>query len=270
MRMIIVRVGLGRVAVRGLAKEKILSKQKLFTVFLVGMVIALPVFAGPADYVYTPTIERGELELDVKYGVASSSAGTRPQAGSIGLGYGVTEHWFTEAYLTQKQDALGRSDYVEWENRFLLLSAAEFPFDVGFITEIEMPITQGASRELRVGTLFQGHIEKWQWNSNVIFERVFSGTDEYGVAQAVNLGYQWQVHYPLAQAFQWGVQGFGEVGKWNEWYKSNAQNHRMGPAVFGKLRLSETDAIKYNATCLFGLTSASPNATLRMQLEYEL
>lgn len=225
--------------------------------------------AGPADYVYTPHIERGELEMDIKYGSASSNAGVRPQAASIGLGYGVTEHWFTEGYLKQKHNAGGDSTYLEWENRFLLVGGEGETADIGWVTELEAPLTKGAPSELRVGPLFQSKLGKLQLNGNVIFERAFGGADEDSVSQVTNIGYQWQAIYRAGGSFDLGIQGFGEMGKWDQWSKTAEQNHRMGPAVFGKLALGEHQAIKYNATWLAGVSDAAPKTTLRMQIEYE-
>lgn len=238
-------------------------------VILMGLVLSPLCNAGPADYVYTPHIERGELELDIKYGAATSNAGVRPQAASIGLGYGVTDHWFTEGYLKQKHSAGGDSTYLEWENRFLLVGGEGTPADIGWVTELEAPLTKGAPSELRVGPLFQSKLGKLQLNGNVIFERAFGGADEDSVSQVTNIGYQWQARYRAGGAFDLGIQGFGEMGKWDQWSKMAEQNHRMGPAVFGKLALGEHQAIKYNATWLAGVSDAAPKTTLRMQIEYE-
>jgi hypothetical protein len=237
--------------------------------FLASLVLSPLCIAGPADYVYTPHIERGELELDVKYGAASSNAGVRPQAVSIGLGYGVTEHWFTEGYVKQKHNAGGDSTYIEWENRFLLIGGGSAPVDIGWVTELEAPLTSGAPWEVRAGPLFQSTFGKLQLNGNVIFERAFGGADEDSVAQVTNIGYQWQARHRAGGQLDLGVQGFGEMGKWDQWSKTAEQSHRMGPAVFGKLMLGEHDAIKYNAAWLVGMTDAAPDSTLRMQIEYE-
>ncbi len=238
-------------------------------VFLMGLVLSPLCNAGPADYLYTPHIERGELELDIKYGSATSNAGVRPQAVSVGLGYGVTDHWFTEVYLKQKHNAGGDSTYLEWENRFLLVGGEGAPADIGWVTELEAPLTRGAPWELRAGPLFQSTLNKLQLNGNVIFERTFGGADEDSVSQVTNIGYQWQARYRAGGVFDLGFQGFAEMGKWDQWSKTAAQNHRMGPAVYGKMVLGEHQAIKYNAALLAGMTDAAPNKTFRMQLEYE-
>ena len=78
--------------------------------------------AGPADYVYTPAVEYGEREIDLKLGTQKNSGEPRFSAGSIGFGYGVTEHWFTEFYTKYQREggASTRFDAFEWENRFQL------------------------------------------------------------------------------------------------------------------------------------------------------
>jgi hypothetical protein len=59
------------------------------------------------------------------------------------------------------------------------------------------------------------------------------------------------------------------MGKWNDWDKQVNQNHRVGPAVFGKLALGNRQVVKYNAAWLFGVSDAAPDNTFRMQVEYE-
>jgi hypothetical protein len=61
----------------------------------------------------------------------------------------------------------------------------------------------------------------------------------------------------------------GELGKWNDWDKQAEQTHSAGPAVFGKLALGNRQAIRYNGALLFGTSTAAPNRTLRLQVEYE-
>jgi len=233
-----------------------------------GLVLSASCMAGPADYLYTPKVERGELELDIKYGASSALAEQRAQEGSIGLGYGVTERWFTEAYVKQERIGGALATFAEWENRLQLLNGETL--NMGFVTELEAPINGGgAPWEIRLGPLFQTQIGKLQLNYNVLFEKAFGNADESGVPYATNLGYQWQARYHWQPELQFGIQGFGEVGAWDKWEKASNQNHRMGPAIFGEFSLDNGGEIKYNFAWLFGVTTAAPNQTLRSQLEYE-
>ena len=68
----------------------------------------------------------------------------------------------------------------------------------------------------------------------------------------------------------YGVQGMGELGKWNDWARRDDQEHKVGPAIFGRLKTADGQRVNYNAGLLFGLTDATPDYTLRFKLEYEL
>ena len=72
-----------------------------------------------------------------------------------------------------------------------------------------------------------------------------------------------------ATEFEYGLQGFGEMGKWDQWSSQDERVHKVGPAVFGKLPLGGRQAIRYNAAWLVGASNAAPDNTFRMQVEYE-
>ena len=227
------------------------------------------VLAGPADYIYTPMVEPGEKELDFKYGSAKQQDGSHTTVSSLGLGYGVNASWFTELYLKSEREAGDGLTLAEWENKFQLTEAGQYPIDLGLIVEIEAPLNNGHEPwEFKIGPLFQRDFGKMQVNGNLLFERKFASNDA-DETYVTEMSYQWQVKYRLKSEFEFGTQGFGEVGEWNHWEKAGAQNHRLGPAVFGKVALANKQAIKYNAAYLFGISDAAPNNTFRMQLEYE-
>ncbi len=238
-------------------------------VLLSGIVFARDVFAGAADYVYTPAVEYGEHEVDFKYGTASPLAGNRAQGASIGFGYGAREYWFTEVYVKQERNANAVANLAEWENKFQLTDTGQYPVDLGLITELEAPLSSNAPWEFKLGPLLQTEFGRLQLNGNLLFERAFGKADESGVPYSTNLGYQWQAKYRWQPVLEFGAQGFGEMGKWNDWNKQANQNHRIGPAIFGKFALGNRQAIKYNAAWLLGASNAAPSHTFRMQVEYE-
>ena len=237
------------------------------SILFAGIVSAQNVFAGAADYVYTPAVEYGEREVDLKLGATSPQAGNRAQGVSIGYGYGATEYWFTEVYLKRERSGDMTANLAEWENKFQLTDTGEYPVDVGLITELEAPLSSNAPWEFKFGPLLQTEFGKLQLNGNLLFERAFGKAS--GVPYTTNIGYQWQAKYRWQAILEIGMQGFGEMGKWNNWDKQSDQNHRIGPAVFGKLALGGRQAIKYNAAWLFKASDAAPNQTFRMQVEYE-
>jgi hypothetical protein len=209
-------------------------------------------------------VELGEREIDIKFGGESSEGSA--QAGSIGFGYGAKPWWFTELYVKYKREG-GRTflDALEWENKFQLTETGKYPVDLGMILEFERPKDRAEGYEFKVGPLLQREIGQLQLNANVLVEHVFDSLSSNGT----ELGYQWQAKYRWQQSLEFGAQGFGEVGDWMNWSPSSEQNHRWGPAVFGKFPGQGHQAIKYNAALLLGLTRGSPDHTFRLQLEYE-
>lgn len=233
------------------------------------IIFAQAVFANPADYVYTPIVEHGEREIDFKAGTASPQAGSSAQGASIGFGYGAKEYWFTEIYLKQERSGGTTANLAEWENKFQLAETGKYPIDLGFITELEAPLSGNAPWELNIGPLFQTEFGKLQLNGNLLFARAFGKPDESGIPYSTNFNYQWQAKYRWQPVLEFGVQGFGEMGKWNDWNNQANQNHRIGPAIFGKFALGNRQAIRYNAAWLLGASTAAPDHTFRMQVEYE-
>ena len=66
------------------------------------------------------------------------------------------------------------------------------------------------------------------------------------------------------------MQGFGNMGPWNDWAPSREQSHIAGPALFGRVKVGDHQTIKYNAGVLFGINHAAPKHTRRAQAEFEV
>jgi hypothetical protein len=229
-------------------------------------ILAKTAFAEPSDYIYLPQVEAGERELDFKFGAAQSPNAGNNQAASVGFGYGASETWFTEIYLKYTRDATAtRYDAIEWENKFQLAETGKYPLDLGLVFEFEVPRDRSQGYETKLGLLSQSDFGKLQVNGNVLLQRQYRSTG----SEDTQLGYQWQAKYRWRPILELGFQGFGEVGRWNHWDNNEIQNHRMGPAIFGKIALGGRQAVKYNAAWLVGVSQAAPDHTLRLQTEYE-
>jgi hypothetical protein len=225
-------------------------------------------WAGPADYVYTPTVEEGEREIDLKFGMTDRRAGDDPKAQtSLGFGYGATSWWFTEIYGKWNHNAETgtRFDAVEWENKFQLTETGKYPIDLGVLLEIERPKDRSEGYEFRYGPLLQTEFDKVQLNLNLLLSR-YVKTDN---PQVTEFHYQWQAKYRWQPALEFGVQGFGDLGRWDHWSPSDEQVHKVGPALFGKIGLGGRQAVRYNVGWLIGASDAAAHNTLRTQIEYE-
>ncbi|MFO1377505.1 MAG: hypothetical protein U1F14_10925 [Steroidobacteraceae bacterium] len=233
------------------------------------LLVAASAHAGPADYVYTPNVEYGERELDLKMGSAgdNDAGGESRSAGSIGFGLGAAKRWFTELYVKFEKESGEKLRYeaIEWENKFQLTESGQLPVDIGFLLELERPRDRAEGYEAKWGPLFQRDWGRFQLNANLLFERMFHSDEP----EETELGYQLQVKYRWRREFEYGMQAFGDLGRWDEWAPAREQEHRVGPAVFGKFSTSDHHTIAYNAAMLFGLTAATPDVTFRLQAEYE-
>lgn len=219
----------------------------------------------PADYIYTPAIGYGEREIDFKAGNATGPGAAR--AASLGFGYGAGERWFTEVYAKYQGQPGGpwAFDAYEWENRWLLTEPGRYPVDLGFVLEIERPRDRSEGYPVRFGPLLQTDFGRLELNANLLFQRNYRAD----VPNDLTAAYQLQLKYRYRPEFEFGLQAFAEVGKWDHWDPAGQRTTRLGPAVFGRLKLSGRQAIRYNAAYLFGDSPAAPDHLFRMQVEYE-
>ncbi|PVZ89387.1 hypothetical protein C9426_03710 [Serratia sp. S1B] len=235
---------------------------------LLSLFLTTAAYADPSDYVRTPTVEYGEHEIDFKAGVQRNRDGSSESAYSIGYGFTPTPWWFTEMYAKYAKPA-GEStnfDAWEWENRFQLTETGKYPVDVGFLLEVERPQDRAEGYELTYGPMFQTLWNQYQFNFNVLFQRHVHASEVFDT----ELHYQMQVkRLGNTEKLDWGVQAFGNVGQWDNWRSSSKQEFKIGPALFGKIKTGTKQAISWNTALLAGTNNATPNTTLRLQMEYE-
>lgn len=158
-----------------------------------------------------------------------------------------------------------RFDAFEWENKFQLTDTGKYPVDAGLLIEIERPRNHAEGWELKYGGLFQSELGKIQLNGNLLLTRAYRAEER----TVTEMQTQVQAKYRWRRELEFGVQGFGDLGKWNDWAGADEQSYRFGPAAFGKLLLGGRQAIRYNAAWLFGVSKAAPDNTFRVQIEYE-
>ncbi len=222
-------------------------------------------FAGPADTVYTPTVEQGETEFELRGGYRDYGDAPDEHAFVFDLGYGVTNRWRTEAVLEYAAEGgePGRLEALEWENMVVLTEPGKYWMDVGVLAEYEHTFAAGPD-EIKIGPLFQKEFDSTIANLNFTFKHEVGS----GAGNDTELDYRWQLRWRGNEALEWGVQGFGDLGVLD--HLGDGAAHSAGPALFGVHRLAGRDKIRYNAAVLAGLNDAAPDATLRFQLEYEM
>ncbi len=228
---------------------------------------AAPVYAEPNDYMRTPVVEYGEREIDFKSGQQYNRDGRSESANSIGFGFTPTSWWFTELY-TKYAKPPGETngfDAWEWENRVQLTETGQYPVDTGFLLEIERPKNRDEGYQFTYGPMFQSEWGKIQGNFNVFLQKNIKAAESL----EAELHYQVQLKYRDSEKLEWGTQAFGNLGRWDHWNAASERELKIGPALFGKVRLGIKKAVTWNTAILVGTTNATPNYTLRLQAEYE-
>ena len=138
--------------------------------------------------------------------------------------------------------------------------------DVGLVVEVERPNDQSEGWEVNFGPLFQAEFTpRLAANLNLLFTRNYRST----TPSPMSMNYQWQLRYRWTPQLEWGAQGFGSLGPWRDWIAADQQEHKAGPAAFGKLRLGAHHAMNYNAAWLLASNRNTPRNTARLQIEYE-
>lgn len=223
------------------------------------------VMAATGYYLVTTYPNEGQRTVDFKYWHAKADGRPARSSPEIGFGYNVNSRWFTEltAQWFKANPGSTHLSALEWQNDFML-TQGQYPFDLAFHTKVER--AQDGSGELgaEFGPVLQTEFGRTQLNLNLFFER------EYRVAQPkpMQVKYQWQVKYRWIEKLQFGAQGFGEVGQWNEWLPRARQSHRAGPALFGSWDLGGGHEWKYEAAYLAGTNSARNARSVAMRIQY--
>jgi hypothetical protein len=222
--------------------------------------------ADPASKVYMPSVVQGELELELNGGYQKwkDHDDDRERQFIVEVGYGFTSWWKSEFAVgsTRVPGESYKLDELEWENIFALTEPGRYWVDLGLFAELARDHANGKNL-LEVGPMFQNEFGASQSNLNFLLERELGSAAEPGA----EVSYAWQVKWRGNSRFEPGVQGFGTLGRTNDF--GHATEHKIGPAFFGQVFLGARNKLRYDAAVLFGLNNNTPATTVRFTVEYE-
>jgi FTR1 family protein len=229
------------------------------------------VHAGPASKVYTLNIEAGESELEFLGGTYDDDNNTvdGERAWKVAIGHGITDWWKSEVEFEWEKEPGEGTKYteVEWVNVFRFSEPGEYFVDVGLFTELKFSDESDDANKLEIGPMFQKEIGRTVNNLNLIWVRDYGSNADHDT----EFEYTWQSRWKGNPALEFGVQGMGETGNWDDMNSGHDQEHKMGPAIFGEIKTGPGhNKMKYDAAVLVGMTDDTPDTTLRFQLEYEI
>jgi hypothetical protein len=211
---------------------------------LLGLAFVRPVPADPGYYLLTPYSQPGQLALDLRYWTVKSPGEHATLWPELGLRYGFSSRWTSEIFASYIGDSLREQKLssLNWQNSYLL-TQGQYPFDLAL--HAQLIHARGEGNALELGPLLQTEWGSTRLNFNLVFEHSWASND------GTRLKYQWQALQRLRPGLRLGLQGFGELGRWDHW--SDRQSHRAGPV----LHLGLLDGLEVQAAYLWGKTYGS-------------
>lgn len=221
--------------------------------------------------VYSPHVEKGELELEVRGHVDrdanASLDGNRTDIYEVG--YGITDWWFSSVFAEYERAPDENEKYHHeasaWENIFQLTEQGKYWLDAGFYVEYEFPTESEKADKLELKLLLEKQVQRWVHTLNLTAEREVGG----GASDETEYSYQWRTKYSYKPTFEPGFELYGGLGSDDEFGFTGSQALQLGPVVSGAYRLSSKSKFVYEAGYLFGLNDNSPANTLKWTLELE-
>ena len=236
-------------------------------IILLTLAGAPPAYAQADEDVKTLGFKRGERELEFKFGNLRKRGQPREREAAVGIGYAPNRNWFTQlgAEFESRNGSGLRADAFEWENKFQFAEPGRYPLDFGLLAELNRYRDRSEGYALRFGPLMQKEVGRVTLNANVLLERTFDAA----IGRPTELGYQWQARYNWRPQLDVGLQGFGELGPWDNWAPRSQQSHRFGPAIFGKFKVGGDEEIEYNAALLTDPSNRARSYGLRLKAQYK-
>lgn len=181
------------------------------------------------------------------------------------LAHGVTDKTEIAGYLDFSR-ARGSSDWnfvaSRWRLRSRLAEKGQWPVDLGWYVEAEIPHQEDNNVELELRGILEKDVGLWTFNLNPIFEKVAKGVDK-------DKG--WEFQYAAAIVYRWNerwhprLDFFGDFGPARNFEAKKDQKHLISPGVdlkFGRGFLASFGVA-------FGRTEASEQQILRAKFEWE-
>ncbi len=229
--------------------------------------VAAPSSGFAGSKVYSPYVEKGELELEWKgaFDVDSDNQVSGAMKNQIAAGYGFTDYWYTEVIGEVERDGASGANQewtaVEWENRFQLTQKGEYFVDAGAYAAYEISLEDHHADKAEIGLLLGKDMGQFTHYANFFLEKQV-GADS---TESTEASFAWSTRYRYQEWLEPGFEIHSEFGEIKENHGYNEQEHLIGPAIYGKV-----GHFKYDFAYLFGASKAAPDGQFKWVLEYEI
>lgn len=219
-------------------------------------IVASQAHAIEPGTVYSPRVEQGEWELEVRSFTVRDHDHDENGLWNhhFALGYGVNSFWWTELVgeYEKPRGEGGQWEAFEWENRFAFAEPGQYWVDVGAIVELEKH-RHGNGKEVKAGLLFEKDIDDFTATVNWLFGREF-GDEASSKWEQI---YRAQLRWRYRPEFQPMIE-----------LQADEHAANVGPGIRGKAKIFG-QKIEYTTAWLIRTTGDTPKNLLRFELEYE-
>lgn len=217
---------------------------------------------------HAPASRQGERSVEVLNGVnlgpGRGNAEVLRNAHETKLVYGLSDRWMIEfgALVERPERDDARLARFNIENIFVLKPVETYGLGLGWYTAVEIATSDDTQNALVFGPVLQAKAGRAEFLVNPFIEKGFGRNAEAGMA----LNYVWRGKYEVSHGLGLGAKGYGHVHDLGAGPAFAAQDHRLGPAVFLDLEFEKGREVEVSLGTLFGLTRASPNASLLLNV----
>jgi hypothetical protein len=216
-------------------------------------------------------IEKGGTDIDLDNAVFSGRAGNAGNRSGHEqkVNYGVTDWWRLTAAVDWENPVGGdlRATHLGIENIFLLRAMKQkHDIGLGLFVALEASIHDEHTNAFVFGPIVTVKWDKLMWTFNPFLEQTFGRNREDGIA----LDYAWQAKYELHEGLAVGVEGYGLVENLGDPPRLAEQQHRVGPVLYGEVEVAKNFKIAPSIGVLFGLTSATADVALKLNVDIHL
>lgn len=221
--------------------------------------------ADPGYYLVTVYENEGQRSIDFRHWTVQAPGEPLQAWPEIGFGWNVTKRWYTELYVSYiySRDQGTRPSTLNWQNDFLL-TQGQYPFDLALHTVLIRGHDRNDGDALELGPALQTDVGRVQLNFNAFLDRTWRPVR----AKPTQLKIQWQAKYRVRNGPHFGIQGFGELGDWDDWAPRKDQSHRAGPMVQMRWPLGDGQALQLDAAYLWGKVYGGRGRMFTMRAQY--
>jgi len=204
--------------------------------------------------VYHPYVQALESEIELRTLYETDSGRPDVQEYQLGYGHSLSDNWFLELYVGGNKTEGGSLELASWEveARWQLTEQGEYSADWGILFELERE--PGGIWEAATGVLVEREWGRIVGAANLIGIYEWGGSVHNEFESELAL----QARFRHSQQFEPAIEFFS-----GQDYKG------LGPLVMGSKNLGSARRVLWEVGVIFGLTSDSPDLSIKAAFEYE-